>query len=121
MGRRILVVDDDDLVRGVLRDMLELAGHEVYEAQNGAEALARLRHSGVDLMLTDLVMPDCDGIEVLRKVREDYPDLPVLAMSGAQSASVYLSAAKALGAGAVLAKPIGPLALAAAVAQMFGE
>ena len=117
--RRIILVDDNDLVRGVLRAMLDQGGFHVSEAHDGARALRALNAGPFDAILTDLVMPDCDGIELLRKVRRSFPTIRVLAMSGASAAPLYLQAARALGASGVLAKPIDQDVLLAAVNGLF--
>ena len=118
-SKRILIVDDNDLVRALIRDMLGDAGYEVAEAEDGTQALRALRAAEYDIIVTDLVMPDCDGIELLRTIRREYPHLRVLAMSGAPSAPLYLKAARALGAGVALPKPISRDALIAAVTGLF--
>ena len=117
--RRILLVDDNDLVRDVLRAMLNAGGFHVQEAQDGAHALRALDNEPFDAILTDLVMPDCDGIELLRKVRQTFPGIRVLAMSGASAAPLYLQAAQVLGASGVLAKPISQDALLGAINRLF--
>ncbi|MGQ9916415.1 MAG: response regulator [Bryobacteraceae bacterium] len=103
--KRILVVDDDAGVRDVLRSMLEMAGYSVSEAENGKEAMRVLRAEGADLILTDLVMPEQEGIETIKALRQEYPDLKVIAMSGAFGGD-YLRIAAYLGAHATLPKPI---------------
>jgi len=99
------VVDDDSGVRSVLRAMLELAGYEVIVAENGRQALSLLDIAKVDLIITDLVMPEQEGIETIKILRRDYPDLPVVAMSGAFGGD-YLKIAELLGAHFTLAKPL---------------
>ncbi len=102
---RILVVDDDDDVRLVLRRMLEGAGYEVIEAPNGRAAMVECRNQPVDLMITDIFMPDQEGMETINQVRREYPQLKVIAISG-QASTVYLKMAKLLGAQATLEKPL---------------
>ncbi|MCS7042983.1 MAG: response regulator [Bryobacteraceae bacterium] len=103
--RRILVVDDDPGVREVIRSMLESAGYSVLCAENGKEALRILRGTPVDLILTDLVMPEQEGIETIKTLRREYPELKVIAMSGAFGGD-YLRIASYLGAHGTLPKPI---------------
>lgn len=80
----ILVVDDQDAVRRLARRMLEKAGFEVVDAASSVDALeiARARSDGFDLVLTDVQMPDMNGIELTRVLREERPDLPVVLVSG---------------------------------------
>jgi len=105
---RILLVEDALEVRRTLRRMLETEGHSIIEAGNGNEAIALLREGPVDLVITDIVMPGTDGIELLRQLPEIKPGLPVIAMSGGGKqlpATVGLSLAKAFGALHTLYKP----------------
>lgn len=102
---RVLVVDDDAGVRDVVRSMLESAGYQVVVAENGKEAMKLLETERADLILTDLVMPEQEGIETIKALRREYPNLKVIAMSGAFGGD-YLRIASYLGAHATLAKPI---------------
>jgi two-component system cell cycle response regulator CpdR len=79
---RILVAEDEVPVREFVRRVLELRGHEVVTVGDGAEALVKLGRARFDLLLTDISMPNMDGFELALKVARDYPDLPVLMMSG---------------------------------------
>lgn len=103
--RRVLVVDDDPGVRDVIRSMLESSGYSVLLAANGKEAMRLLRTERADLILTDLVMPEQEGIETIKTLRREYPEIKVIAMSGAFGGD-YLRIAAYLGAHATLAKPI---------------
>jgi two-component system, cell cycle sensor histidine kinase and response regulator CckA len=79
----VLLAEDEDSVRGLVREVLELAGYEVLDAANGAEALAAMEREGgeIDALVTDLKMPQMDGLELARRVRETRPDLPTIAIS----------------------------------------
>lgn len=102
---KILVVDDDAGVRDVVRSMLESEGYSVSVAQNGREALSTLKSQDFQVIITDLVMPEQEGIETIRIVRRDFPDVKVIAMSGAFGGD-YLRIAGYLGAHGTLAKPL---------------
>ncbi|MFT5370132.1 MAG: CheY-like chemotaxis protein [Candidatus Latescibacterota bacterium] len=104
---RILVVDDDGAIRGAIRRLLIIEGYEVIEAINGREAIAFYREQPVDLVITDIWMPDKDGLEVIRELRQISPDLPMIAMSGRSSRGQvdFLHHAEAFGACQVLQKP----------------
>jgi CheY-like chemotaxis protein len=102
---RVLVVDDDTAVRDVVRTMLETAGYDVAVAENGREALEMLQPGDFHLIITDLVMPEKEGIETIKAIRKDYPQLKVIAMSGAFGGD-YLRIAEYLGAHGTLAKPL---------------
>jgi two-component system cell cycle sensor histidine kinase/response regulator CckA len=101
----ILVVDDDNEIRNLLRSILEEDGYGVYTAENGKRAVAVLKESSVNLMMTDLAMPVQEGLETIAYVRKEYPALPVVAMSGTFRGTM-LNTATHLGASAVLEKPV---------------
>lgn len=112
---RILVVDDEAGVRRFLRQVLEGAGYEVEEAPDGKKAVDLVRSTRVDLMVTDLIMPEQEGIETMQALRKETPALAIIAISGAFEGSL-LKAAQFLGADAALAKPVSPDALLSSVA-----
>lgn len=105
---RILLVDDDSDIREILRDHLESAGHSVVEAQNGKVGMVVLGENPCDLVITDVYMPDGDGIEFITELHARAEDLPIIAISGGGSHDFglhMLSVSSVLGARAVLAKP----------------
>jgi CheY-like chemotaxis protein len=104
-GTRILVADDDAGTRAWLRDVLESAGYNIIEAENGKEVMNLLRQESVELCMTDLAMPEQEGIETIRLLRHEYPDLKIIAISGAFGPE-FLRVSKILGAAATLQKPI---------------
>ena len=106
-GHRILLVDDDDDFRSVLRRILVRAGHQVTEARDGLDALARLRLQPVDLLITDLIMPKKDGLETILEVRRDHPETKIIAISGGGRGRAFdgLIIASGIGAHRVLEKP----------------
>jgi CheY-like chemotaxis protein len=114
---RILVIDDEDLARFTLREMLLSLGHEVLEARDGREGLARLGAGGVDLVVTDILMPNMDGVEFVMTARKDWPNLKIIAISGGGRTRNldFLDLAKDYGAVAVLSKPFGKADLLAAL------
>lgn len=104
---RILLVDDDDLSRGTIHQMLERGGHDVVSSGSGSEALALFRTDRHELVVTDLIMPDTDGLELIQELRKLDPAVKILAISGGGrvNANEYLTVARKFGAAAVLAKP----------------
>jgi CheY-like chemotaxis protein len=80
--RRILVIDDEVSIRRALRTVLELAGYQIREARNGQDAVRLWREEESDLVITDIHMPDKDGIETILELRALSPDLPIIAVSG---------------------------------------
>lgn len=105
---RILIIDDDDQVRKMLRLTLNAAGFDVVEAQDGKIAM-KLFHQDltVDLVITDLIMPEKEGIETIIELRRDFPKVPIIAISGGGriDPNDYLLLAKKLGAQITLEKP----------------
>ena len=117
---RILVVDDEEIIRFTLRQMLQKAGHEVFEAANGHVALKTFEDLGVDLVITDIIMPEKEGIETITEIRRRKPELKIIAVSGsALESGLLLSAARKLGADASLEKPIRRAELLDLVARLM--
>src|SRR6266850_33233 len=102
---RILVIDDESAVRESLRHALASIGHEVVLAADGVEGMAALGKMAADLVITDLYMPNQDGVETIVEMRKSYPSIPVIAISGNAEAGNMLSVAKKLGVVGVLQKP----------------
>ncbi|HUN52142.1 MAG TPA: response regulator, partial [Candidatus Sulfotelmatobacter sp.] len=121
-GRRaatILIVDDDGNSCVLLQRVLTRAGFAVKTTGHGRDALDYLRGAAVDLVVTDMLMPEMDGIELMQILRSEWPDLPVLAMSGVDEWEKYLGIAMNLGAKAGLRKPIEGEALLQAVNRVL--
>ncbi len=126
--KKILVIDDDDLVRNLLCIIIEKEGYEVITASNGKEGVEFfLRHSP-DLVITDLIMPEQDGIETIIELKRIMPELKIIAISGGGQlgpghvgALDYLSVAKTFGACKILSKPIERLDLIAAIRESLQE
>ncbi len=115
--KSIMVIDDDGAVRTMLRRTLESAGYTVVEAAGGRAALAAVKSAPVDLVISDILMPDMEGIETIRALRRIDPDMKIIAMSGGGQveSDVYLEAAMAFGVARVLSKPFANEELFAAV------
>jgi len=103
----ILIVEDDRDLREMLKTSLLKRKFIVLEASNGKEALARFKPAMTDLVITDLIMPDEDGLKVIMKIKEIKPSIKVIAISGGGKAGPgnYLNLAKALGADEIFSKP----------------
>ena len=102
---KILVIDDQEGIRAALRAMLEGIGHEVSEATNGREGLASYRAHPADLVITDIVMPEMNGLDLILELTRAFMNVKVIAMSGADGKDNKLQAAKLLGAHQTLEKP----------------
>lgn len=103
----VLLAEDDEAVRFSLRIALERAGFDVSTAKDGRDALRQIKERKPDIVVTDILMPNQDGIEVLTSMRLEDPDFPVIAVSGGGrvSSEDYLNTASVLGAVAVFKKP----------------
>jgi DNA-binding response OmpR family regulator len=117
--QRILVVDDDPSIRETLRIALSKAGYEVLQARDGEEATRLWRDQGADLIITDLHMPDKNGLEVIMELRAHSPSTPIIAMSdGGRTTQIgLLGDAKLLGAVRTVAKPFSLDEMLTAVRQ----
>jgi CheY-like chemotaxis protein len=104
----ILVVDDDPGTRKVMQQVLEPLGYAVTVAGNGTEALRSFQQQPVDLVITDLIMPEADGFELIAHLRKNFRNLEIIAISGGGhlGADTYLTIARGLGVDVVLQKPI---------------
>jgi DNA-binding response OmpR family regulator len=113
---RILVVEDEPTTRRITCDALKLAGYQVEEAASGDQALAKLSSSSYDLMLLDLRMPGVDGLEVLRRIQDRYPDLAVIILTAYGTLESAIAAVKA-GASDYLLKPMSIRDVETAIAR----
>ena len=117
---KVLVADDEEGIRALFRETLTEAGYEVFLATNGAEVMELLGRQDVDLVVTDLVMPGQDGIDTIRAVRRQHPNVKTIAMSGAFGGQ-FLKTAQLLGAHATLSKPVLPERLISTVAEVCAK
>lgn len=117
----ILVVDDEDDLRSVLSDVLVDAGHEVYQAANGLEAINLLQETPVEVVIADLIMPVMEGIEMIRILRKQFPELKIIAGSGRGGNYMHanLERATQVGADRSIEKPYESAALLALVDEML--
>ena len=121
--KRILVIDDEQMSLHLLRKILEGEGYEVQIAVNGQEGVELFRRQPCDLLITDMVMPVKDGLQTILELRNEAPDLPVIAISGggAISKERYLTVAGYLNKVITFAKPFAVEAIVAAVAGIFED
>jgi DNA-binding response OmpR family regulator len=101
----ILAIDDEEDIRLLLKNGLSLAGHNVTTASDGREGKRRCDAELPDLVITDLVMPNQEGIETIVMLLREFPSLPIVAISGSGHGGDWLMIAKRLGVRATLAKP----------------
>jgi CheY-like chemotaxis protein len=119
----ILVVDDDTQVLDVMSEMLHLEGHKVSVAENGRQAVDQIREANFDLVITDLIMPEKEGLETIADIRKGRTDLPIIAISGGGRVGPmdYLETARFIGADATLAKPFGRQELISTVSDLLAS
>lgn len=117
---RILVVDDEEIVRQTIGDFLVATGYRVDGVTSGHVALDALKVSEYDLAVVDVGLPDMDGLSLLKKIRADHPDVPVIMITGHQDLEVSVNALE-LGATRFLLKPIGLFELEAVLREAVGK
>ena len=120
--KRILIIDDDHHILLMIKKMLERAGYEVDLAANGNEGLELFNKMPADLVITDIIMPEKEGLETIREMKRMQADLKIIAMSGGGkiSADNYLETAKIFGASMVMEKPFSQKTMVAAVDKLMG-
>ncbi len=101
----ILIVDDEASIRTLLRKILEEDGHQIREATNGETGLALYRETPADLVITDILMPERDGMDITLELTREFLDAKVIAMTGATGDQNFLNVAKLFGARRVIKKP----------------
>ena len=119
----ILIIDDDPAGRLVLREILEAAGHRVVEAPDGEAGVRLYRERLPDLVTTNIYMPEKDGIETIKELKQDFPDAKIIAISGSDLKGRFslLSVAREFGAQRALSKPFARDEILKAVNELLGE
>ena len=129
----ILIVDDEEDIRHALTMVLEGAGYDVMVASNGNEAVELQREQPVDLIITDIIMPEKDGVSTIKELRQKFPGIRIIAISGgggvqpveyvpdAITTTAYLAAAKEAGADRVFTKPFERKDMIKAVDELFAK
>ncbi len=120
---KVLIVDDDAPLNIMLCRMLERAGYETASAANGLEAVNIYRQDQVDLIVTDIFMPEQEGIATILELRHDFPDVKIIAMSGGGNTGMkdYLNMAKFLGAQGIIDKPFTNAELLQMIEQLLAD
>ena len=120
---RILVIDDDEQMRVLLQQAMQWAGFEVVAAENGRKGQQLFEEQPADLIITDLIMPEQEGLETIRSLKQGYPKVKIIAISGGGriGPEAYLPAAMELGADRIFAKPFDVKELISAVQELLGN
>ena len=121
--KNILLVDDEEMIRQMVRAVLSDPTYSITEASNGVDAQELIRNREFDLLITDVIMPDCDGIELVMAVRKEQPYIKVIVMSGGGrvQAHHYLDLAEKLGATRMFEKPFSTTEFQSAVRELLEE
>ncbi len=119
----ILLVDDDDQVRDMLRKVFEREGYSVVEAANGVEATSFYDPDTIDLVVTDIVMPEKEGLETIREIRQVNPEAKIIAISGGGRIKPkdYLDWANRIGVDYTFTKPLGRKEILEAVSELLNQ
>jgi len=120
---KILIIDDDEQMRILLRQVMEWSGYAVVEAADGRAGMLQQRKEHADLVITDLIMPEQEGLETITGLKKEYPALKIIAISGGGriGPDAYLPAAQELGADRVFSKPFDVRELATAVRELLAD
>ena len=121
MAKKIMTVDDSTSMRQMVSFTLEQHGYDIIEAANGSEALEKLNKEKIDMLITDINMPELDGLDLVRRVRDNpaYKFLPIIILSN-ESQTVMKEEGKAAGATGWIVKPFRPEQLVAVVRKVMG-
>ncbi len=120
----ILVIDDDVQIRSMLRNILENEGYQVTDAPNGKVGMELIKERSVDLVITDIIMPEKEGIEVVGELLDNFPDTKIIVISGGSrnlSADNLLFSVKMLGAHCAMLKPFEIADLLNSIRQLLGS
>ncbi|HER62686.1 MAG TPA: response regulator [Desulfobacteraceae bacterium] len=120
---RVLIIDDDEQIRVLLQQMMQWAGFDVLVAENGKIAMQMQSEQPADLVITDLIMPEQEGLETISKLKKEYAGIKIIAISGGGriGPEAYLPAALELGADKVFSKPFDVQEVVAAVKELLGS
>ena len=131
--RKVLIIDDEEDIRDALQMVLQSAGYHVWTASNGNEGIELQRSNPVDVIITDIIMPEKDGVSTIRELRQEFPGIRIIAISGgggidpvtykpeAIKTSAYLVAAKEAGADRIFTKPFERKDLIQAVDDLLNK
>lgn len=120
---RVLIIDDDEQIRILLQQMMEWAGFEVMVAENGRVAMQLQFESPANLVITDLIMPEQEGLETISRLKKEYPGIKIIAISGGGriGPEAYLPAAQELGADKVYSKPFDVQEIVESVKELLNS
>jgi len=115
--KKILIIDDNVMVRKLIRNIFRNEGYDIEEAENGIEGLEMVKQEPFHLIITDILMPKMEGLELIIHLKRDFPKIKIIAISGGKP--YYLYMAKKLGIEGVFTKPVDPNELLKAVKRII--
>ncbi|MFK5914867.1 MAG: response regulator [Woeseiaceae bacterium] len=120
-AKHILVVDDDDMIRAFIKELLSINDFKISEAANGKLGLKEFRDKTPDMVITDIIMPEMEGISFIRELRTYNKDVPIIAMTGNVHGRMeeFLDISSQLGADAILRKPVKSVELLETIDKLF--
>lgn len=120
--KKILLIDDEPTILSMMKKMVEKAGYNADMASNGVEAMELIENNSYDLVITDIIMPEKEGLEIISEIRKHHSSIKVIAISGGGrlSPEEYLQSAKYLGALKVLKKPFAQQDFLSAIKELIG-
>ena len=121
--KRVLLIDDEPTILLMMKKMIERAGYEVDLASNGEDGLILIDNYKFDLVITDIIMPEKEGLEIITELRKKHPEIRIIAISGGGRLSPegYLESAEMLGADRIFKKPFARAELVAAIEELIGS
>lgn len=119
---KVLIIEDDEVIRNMIRELLLKAGYRVSVAENGVEGVKLFKQGTFELIITDIIMPEKEGIETIMEIKRHSPDVKIIAVSGGGrlQANDYLDMAEKLGANRVFSKPFQINDFIKAVKELVG-
>ena len=109
MAKSILIIDDDAALRNSIQEIFQYLNYKVYTASNGKEGIESYRRIATDIVITDIYMPEKDGLELIREIKKEFPEAKIIAMSGITQGDMdFFQVAKYLGAVDCIRKPFEP-------------
>jgi len=122
-AKHILIVDDDDMLRSYVKELLKLNNYIVSEAADGKEGLREFKENTPDLVITDIIMPDKEGLEIILEMKKKRPEVKIIAISGGGriSPDSYLECAAHFGASRIFQKPFKQKEIITAVKELIEQ
>ena len=119
--KKVLIIDDEQAIRHMVKRLVEKAGYAVEVASDGEEGLALIENNSFDLIITDIIMPKREGLEVITSVRKSQPNVKIIAMSGGGrfTPEGYLKSAQILGADKTFTKPFNHREMLSAIEELM--